>query len=301
VNQPKPAYPLGEPVKDSALLKSLAPDRVIDVPLKYLSIEEGFNVRDFTSAENKDHIKRLAVLIGVSGVETPVHVRAVGDRIVITDGECRVRASVIAAEAGSKEVATIPARLDPHGEDEAYRTESLVVKNTGRPLAMLETLEVIKRLRAFGRTQSDVQAALGFTRTHMSNLNLLDLATPPVREYIRLGKVAPTTVVDLIRDYKDEPEIVEQAVAKAVQRVEKQEAKGAGGAAADGRVTKKTLDPADGVVYTRTTFDGLIRVHQRLLADMTPAQNFRKWRNWIRQALENVGAPLELEDEEVSV
>jgi ParB-like chromosome segregation protein Spo0J len=288
------AYSLGEPAPP-ALIKTFAPNRVVDVPLKFLSIEEGSNVRDFTSFENKDHLKRLAVLIAEKGVETPIIVRIAGEsRIVISDGECRVRAAHAAREAGSKKVATIPALLDFNLDDPAGRIESLVVKNTGKPLAMLETLEVVKRLRALGKTNPEIQSALGFSRYHMQNLGLLDLATPPVREYIRLGRIAPTTVVEVIRDNRDDLEAAEKGVLDAVKRVEKQEAKGA---APGGKVTKSKVAPGE-VVYTRSTFHGLIRVLQRLLAEMTPATEYRKFRNWVRAALENAGAPLEAEEDD---
>jgi hypothetical protein len=289
-------YSLGQPAP-AALVESLAPDRVVDVPLRYLSVEAGFNIRDFTSFENMDHLDRLARSIAEHGVTSPVRVRVSGNRIVIIDGEGRIRAAWSAREAGSKKVETIPAHLDSSADDPTHRVEALVVKNTGRPLAMLEALEVVKRLLALGKTQAEVQTMLGFGRTHMQNLALLDLATPKVREFIRQGRVPPTVVVDIIRGCPDDPEVVEKSIDYAVRKVERQDARAASLAAAlgDGRVTKSKIVAGHGIALTRSNLAALVATMQKLYADMTPATEYRKWRKWIAGALERVGADVEPE------
>jgi ParB-like chromosome segregation protein Spo0J len=290
-------YLYGKPAT-KALLASVEqnPAVVHGVPLENVSVEEGFNVRNFDAPENKDHVKRLATLIGAHGIETPLRARIVEGRIVLTDGECRVRAAYLARENGAPQ-RDVPVLLDIplDGGSDADYIASLVIKNTGKPLAMLETLEVVKRMQDAGVSATDIGTRLGFSRMHLSNLRVLDTATDATKMLIAKGRIAPSTVVELLKENKDHEDpaaFVEAAVTTAVKKIEQQEAR----AVEPARITPRAVTPAGDVVYTKPVFNGLISTLQRLLADMKPASDYRKWRNWARQALENAGAPLEADE-----
>src|SRR5271156_2224542 len=148
------SYAFGEPAV-AATIKSLAPDTVVRIDPKYVSVETDFNARDFTSVENKDHVTALSKNIASNGVQNALRVRVVGDRIVLVDGESRLRATLLAQKAASTAeekaaLSTVPVLIDPEANDPTNRTLSLVIKNMNRPLSPLETYNVVRRLQALG-------------------------------------------------------------------------------------------------------------------------------------------------------
>lgn len=291
-------YASGEPAPQK-LLTAIRPNEVVFVDAKYVSIETDFNARDFSDKQNKEHVTLLAKSIAANGIENPLRVFLNGDtRIVLVDGESRLRAYHLALEAlnkgglepGPHLKLGVPVLLDESASDEVARTQSLVIKNMNRPLSILETHKVVKRLVDLGMTRTAIAERLGFSRTHMQNLALLDQATEVVLDVIREGKYSATAAVDMLRTTKD-PEIVEKAITSAVARQEREVA----AAMAVGKKKTKRAKVRDGVLYTKGNFDGLIALYQRLYAEMTPANDYKKWRGWIRNCLEGMNAPVEVE------
>jgi ParB/RepB/Spo0J family partition protein len=265
----------------------MAEDQVYRLPLESISVDADFNARDFSTPENKDHVARLAKLIGESGIQNPLRVRIDGDRVILVDGESRLRAAYKAKEAGSKLVREVPVLIDMDSDDETKRVEALVVKNTGKPLSMLETLAVVKRLLALGKSKADIQTSLQFSRTHLANLMLLDKATEQTFDYLKDGAISPTLVVDLLRLHK-EPEIAEKAITAAVKRAER-EAEKSNAEAPPSKKKSKRARPGE-IIYTHGNFTHLIRILQDVYATLTPAAEYRKQRGMIKNALESVGA-----------
>lgn len=273
-------------------LKGIATERITYVPIDEVAVEDGFNIRDFDTPENKEQVLRLAKLIAANGILVPLHVRVAdaidGRALVLTDGETRLRGALKANEDGAG-IAHVPVMLDPYGDDEVRRIEGQVIKNSGRPPAMLEMLDGVRRLKALGRTHGEIQTSFGFSRFHLANLMLLDQATAPVRTYIKAGRIAPSTVVELVREFRDQPAVVEASVQKAIEKQERIDARASSGApAAKGRVTRGSV--SEGILYTKSNFDSLISMLQRLYADLVPAGEQRKRRTWIKNCLESIGA-----------
>jgi len=279
----EPTFSYGTPVPGLVMVE----DQVYRLPLESISVDADFNARDFSTPENKDHVARLAKLIGETGIQNPLRVRIEGDRVILVDGESRLRAAYKAKEAGSKLVKEVPVLIDNDSDDERKRVEALVVKNTGKPLSMLETLSVVKRLLSLGATKAQVQESLQFSRTHLANLMLLDRATETTFEYLKEGVISPTLVVDILRLHK-EPEIAEAAITRAVKRAER-EAEKANESAPPSKKKGKKARPGE-IIYTHGNFTHLIRILQDVYATLTPANEYRKQRGMIKNALEGVGA-----------
>ena len=278
-------YVGGETPSPTAL--AMQPDTVFYVPATAISIEDGFNARDFSAQENKDHIARLAKLIAANGVENPLRVRIADGRIIVIDGESRLRAALTLEDfaSGSRE---IPILLDTDN-DPVHRVQSLIVKNTGKPLAMIEQLIVVSRLEAMGQTVKDIQEALGFTRTAFSNLRLLGKAPETVLEAVANNQISASVVVELQRAYGDTPEVVAKAVEKAVKAAERE-------ALADPkRAGKAKKAKPDGVQYTRGLYDGLISTIRDVYWSLEP-KTHRKERGWLKNALQNINAPLKIDE-----
>jgi hypothetical protein len=278
---------------ESIILSALKPGIVAHIPIEKINVEQGFNARDFSTPDNKDHVARLAKLIVANGIENPLRVRIDGKYIVLTDGESRFRAVLKIRDEGKHSISgTVPCLLDVEGTDEKDRISSLVVKNSGKSLTILETVDVVKRLGNLGVNKKDIQRMLGFSPAHMTNLGILDKVADEIKTFIRQGKISATTVIDLARELT--PEDLKATVVKAIKRAE-QDARESGGKVSS-KATK--ADTGEGPVYNKTVFNGLINCLQKVFASLTPAADYRKQRSWIRNALENANAPVEVVEEE---
>lgn len=173
-------------VKD---LYSLDPRLITEKP--------GFNVR----VENEEltaHIEQLATSIAEIGVQQPLTVYMDGDNAIITDGHCRLAATMLAISRGA-DIKSVPVRVEERYSNEADRTLSLLSRNSGKPLTVLEQSSVVKRLLAFGWSESDVRKKTGYSTTHIKNLIELSAAPTVIQYMVGKGQVSATQAVKTVK------------------------------------------------------------------------------------------------------
>jgi ParB-like chromosome segregation protein Spo0J len=279
----------------------MQPNVVHFVPLDQIEIEEGFNARNFDTKDNRDHVADLARSIAARGVENPLRARVVAGengltRLILTDGESRLRAARKAREDGAS-LETVPVLIEDEHRVESDRIVSLVVKNTGKALTPLEMLNVIERLEKMGVKQVEYCRELGMTKTAAQNIKLLGRATDVTKQLVARGSISATLVQDLLREHKD-PESVQEIVVREVAKAErKAQATGAG----LGKVTKSKVQDPDKVLYSKGVQDGLIAALQDIYAlthrfasldEATQKKHIVKLRKAVKDSLENANAPL---------
>ena len=120
-----------------ARLRDIAEGRqdMVKIDPRLIRIEDGFNPRQYTLKENRDHLDALKSSIREMGVRVPVMVRwDVGtEQAILIDGECRVRACLELIAEGV-DIKTIPV-LQAQGANEADRLILAITTNTGKPLS----------------------------------------------------------------------------------------------------------------------------------------------------------------------
>lgn len=191
-----------------------------------IEVEKGHNVRDFSLQENQEHVNQLSQSIAALGVQNPLVVRYEKGRVVLVDGECRLRATMKAIKDGA-EIKTVPVITEPAHTSEEGRIVELLTRNTGKQLNMLERGEVFARLKNFGWTDADIAKKTGITGAHVSNILTLHTAPVAVKTMVAQGQIAPTLAVQAIRDHGAEAPKVLKEVAKSSD---------------NGKVTTKTLE-----------------------------------------------------------
>ena len=179
-----------------------------------LDIEDGWNCRDFTSPENLEHIAELKRSIATKGVQEPLTVRMDGEQIIVTNGECRLRA-VRELIAEGIDVALIPVQVEPRYANEADHVESQIVRNSGKPFTPLEQSAVFIRLMNLGRSEADLAAVAGYTIERVRQISLLNTATEKTKKLIRGGKISATMAQRALERAKD-PKAAEAMINKAV-------------------------------------------------------------------------------------
>lgn len=174
-----------------------------DIDPKIIKIEDGFNARDFTLPENREHVDQLARSIAEIGLQKPIEVRYHGGDVYLTDGESRLRAVLKAIEDGAP-IQTIKAMRQDGKISDAERVLGLITHNQGKPLTPLEQCEVFSRLHKFGWTDAKIAKAVGLTAAHISGIMKLHTSPEAVKQLIRDGKVAASMAINVVRDHGPE-------------------------------------------------------------------------------------------------
>lgn len=183
-----------------------------------LVIREGWNVRDDTDPDVAAHIRSIADGIHASGIQyiPALTVYVDGDEIVVTDGYCRTKATLLAISEGA-EVPYLPCRPEERYSDEADRTLSMLHRNGGLPLKPYQKAMVIKRLLSLGLKESEVSQRAGISLSAVKDAVILLSSPHEVKEMVQTGEVSATQAVKTVRQVggKKGAEVLQDAVKKA--------------------------------------------------------------------------------------
>lgn len=160
--------------------------------------QEGWNIR-MDGPELQAHITMLANSIRELGVLEPLTVFMSGDDVVLTNGHCRL-AAVKALISEGCEIESVPVRMEPKSSNDADRALSLITRNSGKPLAPIETAQGIKRLSGYGWSMKDISAKTGLTAGYIAQLVKLGAAPAEVQSLIAGGQVSASLASKVMRD-----------------------------------------------------------------------------------------------------
>ena len=177
---------------------SLRRSDVFHVDPRILCIKEGWNARSPDDPENRAHVQGLAASIAARGVEQPLKCYLDSGKYYISDGHCRLLATLIAIENGA-EVKSVPIRLAPKTDNEADHVLSQIVLNSGKPLTMLEASAVYKRLVAFGWTIAEIAQRTGKSAASINTALDLQGAPVQVQKLVASGRVSATLATETIK------------------------------------------------------------------------------------------------------
>lgn len=188
-----------------ASLKDLSEGRtdIYKVDPRKLVIKQGWNSRDFNNPDNLEHIKMLALSIAELGVKRPLSISMEDGAPYVTDGECRLRATLMAIENGA-DIKTIPVVNEDRFANEADKLFSQIILNSGKPLNAIEQGRVFKRMVGFGWSQKDIAAKSGISGGRVSQI--LELQTLPIslQQFIIEGKASAQMVLNVYNRYKQD-------------------------------------------------------------------------------------------------
>lgn len=182
---------------------------------RQIEVEKGFNARNFDLPENQEHVNNLATSIAAVGVQNPLVVRYEKNRIILVDGESRLRATLKAIKDGA-EIKTVPVIQEEKHINEEDRIASLLSRNTGKPLNFIERGEVFARLKNFGWTDADIARKTGITQAHVSNIMALHSAPAPIKKAVAQGQISSTTAIQVMRDHGDDAaKVIKEVISEA--------------------------------------------------------------------------------------
>lgn len=211
-------------VNQKALLTSVLHKKgnSILVGLERLRVRADFNPRVPSLALNK-HIRGLADSMKAVGFKESMPLSCVSGNegkksvIFINDGHCRFAAAKLAISEGAP-IQWIPIVIEDRTTTIEDLTVSLVRSNSGKPLTVLETAIVAKRLNGFQWTPRQIAEKLGFTVTYVNNLLMLSGAPQKIRQMIQEDEITAAVAIETMRQHGAEAtQILEGAVQSAKQ------------------------------------------------------------------------------------
>lgn len=182
---------------------------------RIIEIEEGHNPRDYSLQDNRAHLDELKASIAVDGVRKPIDIRIEQGtgRIIVVDGECRVRACIELIGEGRDDIKAIPAIVIKAG-NEKERLFTALIGNTGKPLSALESGKAFQRLINFGETEESISKRLGYSLRFVKESLQLHDAPEDVKKMIAEQAVTPSLALHELRS-KATPEAIESLRQKA--------------------------------------------------------------------------------------
>ncbi len=196
-----------------------------------LNLEEVFagqvelwNGRITYDVEQMAELRDSIAAIGVKNDLRGYHANVDGEQVIIvTDGHRRLFATTWARQQGNM-VARVPLKADKleKGQTDAHYLLTQLTANSGQvPLTMLEQGLVVKRFLAYGNTIEEVMLQTGIKKAHLENCLALANTPSGVKQLIKDGTVAPSTVVQAINTDKGEYRtVVDEALEIAEQEAQ---------------------------------------------------------------------------------
>ena len=166
-----------------------------------IKVKPGFNARDFTAPENREHVLNIARSIAEIGFmpSKPLTVFSETDQLWLEDGEVRLLATLYAIEVLGAEIESVPVTVSPKGQNEADRIAAQVVHNSGKPFSPLEQANVVKRLIGFGWTPSKVASVTGISQPRQSQLLEVSALPEAVKTLVSEGVVSANLAVATVK------------------------------------------------------------------------------------------------------
>lgn len=208
------------PWKNDAVLKRRD---VFEVDPRAIEIEAGWNPRTDFSGEDE-----LMASIIENGVRVPLTVKAVGDRIVLVDGERRLRATRRAIAEGAG-IVSVPAMLSRRGVSDVEALLDSLIKNDGKPLTATEEAEAFRRLSAWGLTQQDIARRVGKSQGYVCGRLALVDAVPEVKEALNKKEITKKDAIKVVKKSQGSVAAQREGLVKAREDRRAGAASGSGG------------------------------------------------------------------------
>lgn len=191
---------------------------------RVITVQEGWNPRINFDAEALEELKNSIV---ENGVQVPIRVKLQDDKIILIDGERRLRATLLAIEEGH-EIATIPAINERKTMKQSDMLLLALTTNTGEKLTVMEEAGAVKKLVDWGIEIKDIAKKLGKTpATIYGRLKLMD-AEPEIIEAMDKGEITQTEAKKIVSESngtkEDQKEKMKKVQAKkALKKTSKKE------------------------------------------------------------------------------
>lgn len=198
-------------------------------------VKEGWNSRVEDDPANAAHIEALSRSIAENGVKEPLTVHWEDGAPMLTDGHCRLAATIRAIEVLGAEVRTVPAKCEDRWSSEGDRLLSQIIRNSGKPLSSFEQGILFKKLIDLGWTEKQVSIKATMSIERVKDLLQLQCLPEDIRGFLSSGKVSAALVLDTLKALGGDVAETSRALRKSIAKAEQNGLKTA---------TRKHADPS---------------------------------------------------------
>lgn len=203
----------------SGTLKEIAKGRsdIFNIDPRELQVKAGWNCRDLSTPENQAHIKELAASIAEIGVVSPLTVFREDAKIYVSDGHCRLAATLYCIHQLKVPIESVPVKTEGRAANEADYVLRQILD--GKPKTAFELGGVCKRLLGFGWTIQDIATRSGKSVSAISAALDLQGAPVEVQKMVASGRVSPTLAARTVKaEGSGATETLTRAIDHATQR-----------------------------------------------------------------------------------
>ena len=160
-------------------------------------LEKGYNPRqDFDT-----NFEELVLSIMENQVKNPIKVQIKKGKVVVRDGERRIRACLEAIKRGH-EIKTVKAMLIPETMTEVNCLFESYVANDSLPFSAIEEATLFKRLFDGGYSLEEIGKRIGRSQIYVKERIVLCDATPELKQAVREKKVGKTLASKIVKESK---------------------------------------------------------------------------------------------------
>lgn len=173
-----------------------------------IMVEEGYNVRDLSTAEARAELDELKAQVKEHGVQTPLKIRFNGEQIILVEGHRRrtVALELIAeyeASGGAqgRMIESVPIFPEAPGTTVEERDAGLHVSNSGAKLKPLELANLIYRMhKQRGLPLEAVAQRLAISMPVLKNHLDMRGMSEPVKQHVRDGNISATLAAKISKN-----------------------------------------------------------------------------------------------------
>lgn len=164
-----------------------------------IQVEKDHNPRDFKLPENRQHLDNLKTSIRAQGVLQPLWVRWDADKVILVDGESRLRATVELIAEGV-EIKAVPCKL-VKAADVVERKLLALTANSGKPLSKWEAGAAYRQLEGWGWSHAAIAMRTAVTERYVREAIELSLAPTEVKTMMSTGQVTERAALKTVREH----------------------------------------------------------------------------------------------------
>lgn len=190
---------------------------------KQIVVVGGWNPR--TDFSGEEELMESIVSNGVLE-SNPLAVRKIDDRVVLVNGERRLRATLRAIKEGH-DIATVPAIFLDKNISDVEAMFVTLISNDGKRLNPVEEAEAFRRLKGWGLSAQEIATRIGRSEAYVTRTLSLTNASPELKKELKEKKIGVGEARKIVKKSSGSVDKQKEELAKAKkEKEEKPEGRG---------------------------------------------------------------------------
>lgn len=198
------------------LIEGRGDDGVERINPYLIEIESDWNSRNFEAFDNITHVTDLALSIKSEGVKSPLTLKYESGRIILRDGESRLRATLLAINDMGAEIVSVPFIRESKSEGAVDSMVSQYLRNTTKPFSALESGVHCKKLVNLGLKVEEIATRLGLSYARVDQFLRLHAAPESIKQMVEKGEISSTQALQTVNACKGDMEKAAETLSEAV-------------------------------------------------------------------------------------